>query len=191
MTGGARTPRQRERRVKGRAASPSLGDTTALHILFPRQLTPMSASSQMLIKITPECFSPPPPQSDNPAPCAQALIEAEEDLSSKTESSFAFCYLFTPRGLLIPKPWPLPSGARASAYQLTVLENQNDSPLESSPPSLLLFPTGSPTEQDVQEGQPGEGSRKSRRLEIGWNFQFPSTSWVALNKVLDMLMILL
>lgn len=118
-------------------------------------------------------------------------MEAEDDLSSKTWSSFAFCYLFTPQGLQFPRPGPFPSGARASAYQLTVLENQNDYPLESSPPSLLSFPTGSPTEQDVQEGQPGEGSRKSRRLEIGRNFHFPSTSCVALNKGLDMLVILL
>lgn len=55
------------------------------------------------------------------------------------------CFLLpvhSPGAAQFPRPGPLSPGARASAYQLIVLENQNDYPLESSP--SFCFPQALP-----------------------------------------------
>lgn len=44
-----------------------------------------------------------------------------------------------------PSSSPIPPGVRASAFKLMMLEIQNEY-IHKSPPSLLLFPTGCPTE---------------------------------------------
>lgn len=137
--------------------------------------------------------SPPHPPSGNPAPCAPAshgdrrrsVLKDRVKLCHK-----AFCLLFSPQVQRVPSPGPSLVGREpplSSSWCLSSIcpkarlltwthETKNDHIPENPPSLLLLFHRLSHKNSIIWGRQPGEGSRKSRSFEMGWNLSFPSTS---------------